>query len=1211
MCGAQRAEDPAVEQMPKASPPAPEETATTPAPPLDAIIQPAPSALPLVGERRMATVILADVKGSTDLLERMGTEAWVEVMNRILHLLESEVYRYGGEVDQFRGDGLVAFFGATSAHEDDPERAIFSALAMQHAIQPLARELSDSQGMDIQLRVGVNTGEVIITSIGDRSRHSEDTAMGEAVALAARMEAGAEPGTVLASENTYRLVESQFEWEPLGEIRVKGVSQPVAIYRPKAAKSEAEQLHGLHTHALEIASIGREAEFELLKDSVEYLRDGRGGIVMLSGDTGMAKSSLVANVRRHIMRDEVLLAEAHSSERQPLLEPKGSLTWLQGRCRSYDQSLPYSMWINLLKRWLDVPEGESQTDTRDRLRHHAQELWGDEAVKYYPYLVTFLSLPLESAYTDRVKHLNAEGLRHQFFLTIWNWVKVMAKKGPLVLAFDDMHWADTSSLDLLERCLPLCDQEALLWLIIFRPDRASPVWDFRHRVETKYPHRVNYLILSPLTEDQGGEMIDRLIGPGVLPQETRSLLLDRAEGNPYYIEVFIRSLIRKGVLVRSGQEDRWEVTSPVDLLELPDTLQSLLLARIDRLSTDERRVLQMASVLGNVFWSKVLLALSINGRTLDASELQTYLTALQRDQLINERGRTPDLGMEFVFESSLLRDATYEGLLSGQRTAYHQKAVDYLQDLSGDETLAQNFSLLAYHYRYAGNLNQELFYTQCAAAQAKEIYANAEALEHYSRALELLDELESQTDEERKLYTIRTQRFEMLKERLEVFYLGGDFDAKWDDARALLPLAKQLDDDPIWLIDAILEHPGVAWFDSKNIPAECLTMAEEALALARQLGDRHREMQVLGAMAGQQFILTDPAWQELAEGALELARELGDRSYQIGILSSFGSIYVVSDPERSVEYLEAAIQVSQALEDKRAELAILDLISSQLENSDDHYRRLKDCHEKMLRLSREIDHRPMEAYSLMFYGQIQGLSLGDYDGGLSLLEENLQISEGMSTNFYTLLRIAQIQTMQGRNEEALETIERARDLGKQYPQDMGHAGLALVSAILYNALGDETHLQTALDLATQEREVFVDTPELSQQYQMVVACEATASHLGLAKIASTKVRRQVHLRQALETSNVALGHYQSFGFVRPIECTSEEILFRHSLALAANGHDLEAAEYLRQAYAEMMRIHDLIPPQSPYRRTYLENIPLHSEIRAAIASSKSVIDEVP
>jgi class 3 adenylate cyclase/tetratricopeptide (TPR) repeat protein len=1178
---------------------------------LEAVLSPDTPPATIEGERRLATVILADVVGSTDLLEQLGSEAWVEVMNRVLQLLEREVYRFGGEVDQFRGDGLVAFFGATSAQEDDPELAVLSALGMQIAIKPLVDELVTREGIDVQLRVGVNTGEVIVTSIGDTGQHSEDTAMGEAIALAARMEEAAEPGTVLVSENTYNLAEPQFEWVSLGEIMVKGVSDPVAVYRPVKAVDEADHLHGLRPHVFEIGLIGRESEFNTLKDSIEFLRKGRGGIVMVTGETGMGKSSLVANVQRHFVREEALLADKRYGEHQPAQmgdheqgKTIGTLTWLQGRCRSYSQSLPYSMWIKLLKRWLGVPEGEPRTETRDRLHRQAKVLWGETAEEFYPYMATFLSLPLESAYEDRVKYLNAEGLRHQFFLTIWNWVKAMSEQGPLVLAFEDVHWADSSSLDLLEQCLPLCDEEALVWLIVTRPERGSAAWEFRQRVETRYPHRMKHLDLAPLVDSYGSEFIDRLIGPGILPQETHRLLLERAEGNPYYIEVFIRSLIRRGILVHDGQDDIWRMTREVETLELPETLQSLLFARIDRLTAEERRVLQIAAVVGPVFWSNILIDLSANGRTLERAELQSHLTALQRSQLIHQRGRTPELGMEYAFESNLLRDAAYEGLLSGQRAQYHEKAADYLQNLSGDETLAQNYAMLAYHYRHAGKRNQELFYTLNAAAQAKEIYANAEALEHYTHALNLLDLLESQTDDVRKLYTLRTQRFEVLKERLEIYFLAADFEARWEDARALLPLAEQLADDPVWKIDAILEQPGVAWFDAKKVPNECLIMAEEALALARQIGDRRREMLVLGAMGGQKYTHFDPTWKDLAEETIALASELGDKRIEIGILSSLGNVFVMSDPERSVEYLERAVQLSQELDDKRAELDILALIGSQLENTDDHYRRLKECHEKMLRLSREIGHRPREAYSLMFIAQIQGLSLGDYESGLALLEENLPISEGMSTKLYTMLRIAQIQTMQGKLEEALETIEAAEAVARQFHHGLQEAGISLVSAILFNAIGDETHLKKALEVTLAQSEFFIETLELSQQYHMVMACEATASHLGLAKIEKNKAKREKHLKQALESSRIALEHYRTFGFVRPIECSSAEILYRHNLALAANGHDVEAEEYLHQAHAEMMRVHDLIPPDSPYRSTYLENIPIHREIRAAFEGSK-------
>jgi len=498
------------------------------------------SAPVLMGERRPATIILADVKGSTDLLERIGTEAWFEIMNRVLQILESEVYRFGGEVDQFRGDGLVAFFGATVAHEDDPERAVLSSLSMQQALKSYAAELAELEGIELLLRVGVNTGEVIVANIGDRRQHSEDTAMGEAIALAARMETAAKPGSILVSENTYRLVDSQFEWQPLGEVNVKGVSLPVTVYRPLAPRAEAERLRDQHARELSSPLIGREAECESLEACIEDLRDGRGGIAMVIGDTGLGKSRLIAEIKQHALRGEALLAEVSQYDRHsvglsqelarqtptdveqdsvntPLEDvSREQLSWMQGRCRSYNQSMPYSMWLDLVRRWLGVREGEPDTVIIDRLRLQTENLWGDQLTEHYPYLATCLSLPVEGAYAEQLNNLGAEGLRHQFFLTIREWVEAMAKRGPLVIAFTDLHWADSTSLDLLKYCLPLCEHEAVVFLIVFRPDRTSPAWGFHHNVETEYPHKTISLTLPPLTDAQSGEFIDQLIGPGVL-----------------------------------------------------------------------------------------------------------------------------------------------------------------------------------------------------------------------------------------------------------------------------------------------------------------------------------------------------------------------------------------------------------------------------------------------------------------------------------------------------------------------------------------------------------------------------------------------------------------------------------------------------------------------------------------------------------------------
>lgn len=1186
--------------------------------PLTAAPQPAEVSLPpsqvatplsLEGERRLATVLMADITSSTDLLVRLGTEAWVEIMNRVFHILESEIYRYGGEVHQFRGDGLVAFFGASAAHEDDPERAVLAGLAMQRALAAYTAELSE-RDITLRLRVGINTGEVIVTSVGNSRQHSEDTAMGEAVALAARLEAAAEPGTVLVGENTYRLVRSQFEWEPLGMLSLKGISHPVAAYRPLAPVASAG-------YAYPPPLIGREAEFRTLKECVEGLYSGRGGIVVVMGERGMGKSLLVGQVRQHFARRQMLLAEAAA--------PSPALEWLYGRCRSYGQSSPYSMWIDMLQSWLGVRPAESKEETRQRLRAQAEALWGPRCSEYYPYLVILLSLPFDDDFPEWIVRQAAEWkrevplstemawgqhiademavLRQHTFLAVRSWIEALARRNPLVLTLEDLHWADTTSLELLEYCLPLCEQEPLLWLALCHPERTSPAWRFRNLVETEYPHRTTIITLASLSEEQSCEFINQLLGPDALPAEVCSLVIGKSEGNPYYLEEIVRSLVEQGTLIRDEEAGKWRLAREVDSLDLPDTLQSLLMARIDRLAPEERRVLQMAAVIGPVFWSGVLEAMAGSralpgDRAMDTATLRACLTALQRAQLIYERGRVPDLGMEYVFKSTLVRDAAYESLLSAQRAAYHLKVAEYLEELAGPETWPRHYSALAYHYRRAGHIRKELFYTIQAAEQARELYANADALRHYTRALELLDQMEAQAAGESQRYAILTQRFEVLNGRREVLFMLGDFDAMWADAQALLPLARQLDDDPVWLIDAILQQPGVADLREQEDLEEAIPMAQQALLLAQQLGDRYREMQCLIAIARQRFWLNDPSGWEFAQRALELARQLGDRRYEVGILVNLGQLCAPSEPERSVEYLQAALPISRELNDKVTELEILNLIGVQLENSDDYYRRLQE-HEKMLNLSREIGHRPAEAQALMFCGQIQAIYLGDYEAGLDLLEKSRRLREGTAGEVYPLLRIAQVQIILGRYEEAQATLELARRLGRSLTQQIGRVGLALVSAMLYNALGDELHLREALELAAANRTAFVDNPQLSRQYQMVAACEASAAHLGMARLASDPAQRQAHLGAALEASQEAVEIYATFGFVRPIECVSEEIFYRHSLALAANGRREEAEEYLQRAYDEMMRKWALIPPESHFRRTYLENIPLHRRIQDA------------
>jgi hypothetical protein len=388
------------------------------------------------------------------------------------------VNRFGGEVSQFRGDGLVAFFGATSAHEDDPERAVLAALSMQRALDQYVRERVRQEAAELQMRVGVNTGEVIVPHSSDRAQW-EETAMGVAVSIAARMETAAAPGTVLVSEHTYRLVDSQFEWQPLGQISVKGISQPIAVYRPLAHLADREEIRHGQAFPNSIPRIGRDPEFSTIKGSIKGLFEGRGGITVVTGDEGSGKSFLVNEVRGYFAHRQALLAEADPTA----LPTANSILWLRGRCRSYSQTWPYAMWLDVFHDWLGMRPEDSKEEKRHALRRQAEALWGEQVDEHYPYLATFLALPLEEAFTEKVRHLDGEGLRQRFFLAARSLIEAASRRGPVVLGLSDLQWADESSLALLKHCLPISDSEPLLWLLTFRAERETHIWDFHHYLE--------------------------------------------------------------------------------------------------------------------------------------------------------------------------------------------------------------------------------------------------------------------------------------------------------------------------------------------------------------------------------------------------------------------------------------------------------------------------------------------------------------------------------------------------------------------------------------------------------------------------------------------------------------------------------------------------------------------------------------------------------
>ncbi len=672
----------------------------------------------LEGERRRATAVLADVTGSTALAERIDVETWVAIMNRVFQILGAEIYRYGGQIDQYRGDGLVAFFGLSTAHEDDPERAVLAALAMQDAIKRYASELSERQEVELLLRVGVNTGEVIAASVGDSHQYREETAMGRAVALAARMETACEPGTVLVTEDTYRLVAPLFTWQALGEIAVKGVSQPLDVYRPLEHITTAGRGWGIA--GLMSPLVGRDAEVRALQEAVERLQSGVGGIVTVVGEAGIGKTRLIADCR------------------SALTTP---LKWVEGRCLSYGGSVAYQLWLDMLRRVLNVSPDAPPPAVHDAMREQVQTVCPDLFDQVYPYLARLMSLPLGEEY-ETVRNLQGESLKAKVFAAVETLTESAARRQPLVIVCEDLHWADMTSLALLERLFALTDRTPLLLICAFRPETEHSCWQIRETAARLYPHHHTDLWLSPLSRDESEVLMDnllraahnRLAGIEGLSQELRHNILGRSGGNPLYVEELLRSLMENGDIVCDEIACRWEAARSADEILIPDSLHGVIVARMDRLPSASRQILRLASVIGQIFARRILEAIVAEEQR---DNLDTHLLILQRAQMIHERARMPDL--EYMFKHVLIQEIAYNSLLRRESRTIHRRVAEALERLYTDH-IEEPVDLLAHHWERAEeqDAKRAIAYRLRAGEQARIAYANEEAIAHFHRALGLM-----------------------------------------------------------------------------------------------------------------------------------------------------------------------------------------------------------------------------------------------------------------------------------------------------------------------------------------------------------------------------------------------------------------------------------------------------------------------------------------
>jgi len=832
-------------------------------------------------ERRMVTILFSDVKGSTAMGESLDPEEVMEIMNGAFEFLIGPVYRHEGTLAQLMGDAILAFFGAPIAHEDDPERACRAALEIIAGAKEYAARLEQERGIHgFNVRVGINTGLVVVGELGSDLRVAY-TAVGDAINLAARMEQNAPVGGILIAHNTYRHVRGVFDVQLQDPLVVKGKAEPVQTYLVQRAKPRAFRLETRGVEGVETRTIGREAELQVLQNAyLDAVEGKQTRVAIVSGDAGVGKSRL--------LYDFLNWAE---------LRPEHY--WLfKGRARAETQGVPYAVLRDVFANRFEIMESDSAATALAKFRAGMAGFLEADRADLVGQLAGF---DFRAAGSQAVSNLLGDASFAQLATAyLLNYMRALTAQEPMLMVLDDLHWADDSSLDLLDRIVTEIPAARLLLVCLARPAlfERRPNWGEGREA---YVH----LTLKPLSRRQSralvGEILKKVEG---IPDDLCDLIVDGAEGNPYYVEELIKMLIEEGVII-CGDEP-WRVELPrLKGLHVPPTLTGVLQARLDSLPREARDVLQRASVVGRVFWDGAVAALAPAGtQQTDAAQVTPLLDVLRERELVFRRERSSFSGpQEYTFKHLILHDVTYETVLLKLRRTYHKQVAQWLEANAG-ERVGEYAGLIAEHYERAGEGPLASRWLERVAKDAEQTGAFHEVVVACQRALALLPEGE------------KAARAEFLVRLGEGLGALGDLAAGREKLKAGLALAREAGDRKT----AAYALCQLAFADYwQGMYGEMQNLASEALALARAAGDLDTVAMALMRLgiAAQLHQHDLELGRRYLEESLALFRQIGNTAQAAACLNNLGEIpRSQGDYAAAVEYYEQALAADRQLGDR-------------------------------------------------------------------------------------------------------------------------------------------------------------------------------------------------------------------------------------------------------------------------------------------------------
>ena len=697
------------------------------------------------GERKHVTVLFSDLSGYTAMSERFDPEEVKEIMSRIFGEIAQVVTKYEGFIEKFIGDAVLVLFGVPKAHEDDPVRAIRAAKEIHALVEAMNPQLEERAGQPLSMHTGINTG-LVVTGELDLEKGTYGVA-GDTINVASRLTDLARPGEILVGPETYRQAEGHFTFEIYGQepTKVKGKAEPVQIYKVLSPKEEPSKIHRLH--GLRADLIGRKVEIAQLGEAVKQLREGKGTICSICGDAGTGKSRLVEEFKASL--------------------DLGEIQWREGHAYAYSQNIPYFPLIDLLNRALQIEEGDPPEKVRNKVESGLEDLVGKKE-DVVPYIGSLYSLTY-----PEVEGVSPEFWKLGLQKAIQEILSALAQRAPTVICLEDLHWTDPSSLDLLRFILSGFRYPAL-FLCVYRP----PFSLFTSHELSGMGKLYHEIRLQDLSASEAQDMMESLLKTKTIPFEFRRFIQEKAEGNPFYLEEVINSLIESETLARDN--GGWRLTKPISELDIPSTIHGVISARLDRLEKETKRILQEASVIGRAFLHEIL------EKTTEVKEqIDRCLSSLERLDLIRTRSLQPYL--EYIFKHALTQEVVYTGLLKKERQAIHERIGLVMEQLFHDR-LPEFYETLAFHFKQGQSIHKAVDYLVKSGEKSWRRYALEESHQYFKEAFTIFSRKPVEKKEEGGLL------IDLLIKWAAVYNHRGDYKGLADLLSPHEDLAESLDD---------------------------------------------------------------------------------------------------------------------------------------------------------------------------------------------------------------------------------------------------------------------------------------------------------------------------------------------------------------------------------------------------------------------------------